>query len=109
MQRDINAPVKELFVGANYWSAASYRYYIFQRFTGYEGEVGMFGQHRSDTPNYKEDSYEIAGGEQVPAAGSSSMPNYVAYVDENYRRVNGNYVLSTHYYYSAFVRCIRDI
>lgn len=40
IQSNEKSPVKELFNGSKYWSAASYRYYIFQRSDAYDGPVG---------------------------------------------------------------------
>lgn len=108
LQSDPYSPVRELFKGANYWSAATYRYFIFQRINDYEGQEGLFGSYNEPTSDYKNDSYSIYGGSLIPVDYTSlSVPNSFLYVDpsgaDSYRQ------WSSKFYYSAYVRCVRDI
>ena len=106
LQNDYYSPIKDLFRGPNYWSGASYRYHIFMAINEYDGYEGAFGDYRTPNADFSNDSYSIYYGRGVVWDGSNySIPNYLGFADPAY--ISGFY--SSHYYYSAYVRCVRDI
>ncbi|WP_018109894.1 fimbrial protein [Bacteroides propionicifaciens] len=110
IQSNEKSPVKELFNGSKYWSAASYRYYIFQRSDAYDGPVGLFGDYRTPDKYLKNDSYSI-NNQFIPISNQSNSPVYRAFVDPEGQHPDPNYkyYYSYKFYYSAYVRCVHDI
>ena len=107
IQNSRNSPVKKLFDGAMYWSAATYRYYIFKRVSSYDGNEGPFGEYRTPTDDYKNDGYYIYYEYPVYISRNASEPNYSGFVDPDGYSPRDN--TSTRFYYSSYVRCVRDI
>ena len=105
LQEYRESPVKELFRGATYWSAATYRYYIFERGSTYEGEKGPFGNYSTSN-----DSYEPNPGGFAPVVQGNGYPNSLPFVVEATKRIDyWGQVTARRFYYSSFVRCVRDI
>lgn len=109
IQNSKESPVKSLLDGLMYWSGASYRYYIFKNENSYyDGPEGFFGTYTKADSNFQNDSYYILPNKShVYVSNNPSAPHFEAFVDPS--GIYDRRSLSSKFYYSSFVRCVRDI
>lgn len=109
IQNSGKSPVTNLVDGFMYWSGATYRYFIFKKENSYyDGAVGFFGSRVTPDENFQNDSYYIQPNHApVYISNSPSAPHYQAFVDPS--GIDGRWPISSKFYYSSFVRCVRDI